>query len=72
MSLRLIARDGKPVPPEIQTFEFAFYQGGMVAFRDGVEVTPTEAMMCLAACVARTLCDEARAAEAISQPGALR
>lgn len=72
MSVRLIARDGKPVLPEIQTFAFAFYQGGMVAFRNGVEVTPSEAMMCLAACVARELVDQARAADAISQPGAMR
>jgi hypothetical protein len=71
VSVRLITLNGRLLPREIQTFAFAFYRGGMVAFRNGVEVTPGEAMMCLAECVSQTTDDEVRAAEAISQPGAL-
>lgn len=55
-------------PKDIKTFAFAFYRGGVVAFRDGVEVTPSEAMMGLAGYMTRALDNgDVRASEALSQ-----
>jgi prepilin-type processing-associated H-X9-DG protein len=76
MGVRLVARDGKIVPPEIHTVAFGFCDGHVEAFCDGVMVTPSEALARLTEHIQRStllrlqqLDDEI--ARAISEPGAI-